>query len=271
MTIRTVVLDFDGTCTDVEIEAQGFLRGYKAGLASLLGVPDVDDAWSTWERKVLAAPSDHGMVIGGRMVAPPVDLYLLATAVGPLVAPQLDDAETERLFKENYRFTETAFKEETKEVVEALTAAGVGLHVVTNSDSGTVSAKLDRLAPAGRDGIRLHGNARKFIVADPDRHAGHARFLSVPETVSIDGWQRPVYARRGLYFDALQSIWEETDTAPAETLVIGDVYELDLALPALLGCKTHLVPSPRTLDYERAGVAAHGGTCGPLREALGHL
>ena len=260
MTIRTVVLDFDGTCTDVEREAQGFLTSYKEDLARTLQRDDIDDAWAANEARVLAEPSRYGMVIGGLMVAPAVDLYLLATAISTLIEPDLDDVETERLFKENYRYTTTAFKPETKEAVEGLIRADCHLYVVTNSDAGKVGSKLDELAPTGRDAIRLHGNARKFLVAEPALHEGHARFAAVPATQHVDGWARAIHPRRGHYFDALESIWQATSTSPHETLVIGDVFELDLVLPGALGCSVHLVPSTRTLDYERRGVAALGGS-----------
>lgn len=259
MPIRTVILDFDGTCTDVDREAQGFLAGYKADLARLMGVADLDHAWQEAERRIRQDPSRHGWVIAGRMVAPPVDLYLLATAVSSLLAPDLSDAETERLFKENYRFTTTAFRPRAREVVEAFAAAGVHFFVVTNSDAARVGDKLDALAPRGRERVQLRGDARKFVVAEPSVHADDPRFASVPETLEVADWDRPVYARRGHYFDALASIWAETGSTPAETLVVGDVFELDLAMPALLGCRVHLAASPRTLDYERRGVEAVGG------------
>lgn len=258
--IRTVILDFDGTCTDVEQEAVGFLEGYKRDLARTVGEEHVTSGWDATEAEVLAQPARHGMVIGGHLVAPPVDPYLLATAVGTLLAPDLDDAETERLFKENYRFTTTAFKPEAREVVSALATADVAFYVVTNSDPVTVGRKLDELAPDGREAIRLHGNARKFLVSPPTEYADCARFATVPELLSVPNWARPIHPRRGHYHDALRAIWDATDTAPEETLVVGDVYELDLVLPALLGCRVHLASGPRTLDYERTGVEQFGGS-----------
>ncbi|MDJ0520724.1 MAG: HAD family hydrolase [Planctomycetota bacterium] len=260
MPIRTVILDFDGTCTDVEQEAQGFLAGYQADLARVLGLTDIQPAWAAAEAQVLAEPSRFGMVIGGRMVAPAVDLYLLATAISTLMEPELGDEETERLFKENYRFTTMAFKPETRPVLEALASSVEHLCVVTNSEPAKVGAKLDALDLSQRDTIRLHGDARKFLVAEPVKHEGSDRFAALPETQQVAGWPRPIYVRRGHYFDALASIWEATRTTPAETLVVGDVFELDLVLPGALGCGVHLVPSPRTLDYERRGVEALGGT-----------
>jgi FMN phosphatase YigB (HAD superfamily) len=257
---RTIVLDFDGTCTDVDAEGRDFLAAYKRDLAALLGADDVEAAWAQHEAEVRADPARHGMRIGGRLVAPPVDLYLFATTVGTLVAPDLDDAQTERLFKENYRHTTTAFRPFAREVVSALATCGAPLWVVTNSDPGRVAAKLDALAPEGRDAVRLHGDARKFLVTEPVRHAGSALFARVPERHAVSGWERPVFPRRGHYFDALAAIWEETGSSPAETLVIGDVFELDLVLPGLLGCRVHLASGPRTLDYERRGATDLGGT-----------
>ncbi len=269
MPIRTVILDFDGTCTDVEREAEGFLVRYKQDLARVLGRGELEADWAAAESAVLAAPARHGMVIGGHLVAPPVDPYLLATSISALLEPELPDAETERLFKENYRFTTTAFKPETREVVEALAAADVAFYIVTNSDPATVSGKLDSLAPAGRASIRLHGDARKFLVAEPVVHPGSARFAALAASHTVKGWERPIHTRRGHYFDALESIWAETGTSPADTLVVGDVFELDLALPGVLGCRLHLASGPRTLDYERVGTAAFGGTHGnDLREVL---
>ena len=270
--VRTVVLDFDGTCTDVEQEAQGFLRAYKQDLATFLGVEDVSPAWEAKEAQVLADPSRYGMVMDGKLVAPPVDLYLLATAVGLLVAPEMDDEQTERLFKDGYRFTSSHFKPETLEVIEALAASDVNFYVVTNSNPDTVGNKLDQLAPAGRDRIQVLGDARKFLVREPEHHPAHPRFEAVPETLSVEAWDRPVYARRGLYFDALQSIWQQTGTSPEETVVVGDVFELDLALPGALGCQVHLAESSRTLDFEKRGVLSFGGRHDPdLRDILAYL
>lgn len=257
--IRTVILDFDGTCTDVEREAQGFLAGYKADLAARIDLPDFDAAWAEAEREIGRDPSRHGWAIGGRVVAPPVDLYLLATAVSGLLAPDLPDADNERLFKENYRFTTTAFRPGAREVVERLAGAVPHFFVVTNSDATKVGAKLDDMAPQGRARIGLRGDARKFLLEEPRFHAGDPRFASLPESLDVADWDRPVYVRRGHYFDALAAIWAETDTLPHDTLVIGDVFELDLALPAALGCRVHLAASPRTLAYERRGVEAAGG------------
>ena len=272
MTIRTVILDFDGTCTDVEQEAAGFLSAYKREVAALAGIEDIEPLWREKEAQVAADPSRHGMRMNGALVAPPVDVYLLATAVSALILPDLPDQETERLFRDNYRFTTCCFKPESRAVLEALAGAEAHLHVVTNSEPTSVARKLDALALGERPQVHLTGSARKFLVVEPDRHAGHPWFDRVPHTLEVTGWGRPIHPRRGHYFDVLASIWEETQTTPEETLVIGDVFELDLVTPALLGAAVHLVEGPRTLPYEVEATRACGGSHDPdLRAALDAL
>jgi hypothetical protein len=73
----------------------------------------------------------------------------------------------------------------------------------------------------------------------------------VPETAEISGLSRPMHLRRGHYFDALTKIWDETRARPENTLVCGDIFELDLALPARLGARVHLVARPQTPEHER--------------------
>ena len=81
----------------------------------------------------------------------------------------------------------------------------------------------------------------------------------MPESIQFDGLlPRPVYLRRGKYYEALRDIWNQTGTGPESTLVAGDIYELDLALPIELGLQVHLVTGPTTASYERAALAALG-------------
>src|SRR5438105_2748738 len=75
---------------------------------------------------------------------------------------------------------------------------------------------------------------------------------------------RPLPCWRGSrYFDALcRALGED---AFEDTLVCGDVWELDLAMPAMLGCSVHLITrqSPfHTYQYERDAAAALGGRGG---------
>ncbi len=260
MAIGCVVLDFDGTFTDVAAEGAPFLRHYKSDLARLLGQDEqiVEAAWGKEEAAVIAGAHAFGWDVGGRVVAPATaDPYLLSNCVarqlmtryGVLPDPAERHEALQELYREAYKLTGTAFKSEAKEVLEALLETGLPIWVVTNAHTDLVDAKLSALAPRGRERLRVKGDARKYIIEDPQPM--DARFAAVPETLTFDGLlPRPVYLRRGLYYSALRDIWKETGTGPESTLVAGDIYELDLALPAALGAHVQFVARDNALPYE---------------------
>ena len=276
---RLVVLDFDGTFTDVEAEAGPFYTAFRKDARALLG-EDFEADWSQAQATIAENPGMHGWLHDGRIVAPGnADPYLRATVImnmifdarGMFADLEQRSATLQRLYHDNYPKADTVFRPEAKEVVEALLAADVPTWVVTNSATEHVQKKIDRLAPRGRESLRVIGNARKFVVTEPQRR--DARFDAVPETMQVEGLSRPIYPRRGHYFDVLEGIWGETGTQPQETLVAGDIFELDLVLPAALGGEVVLVTKPRTADFEKTGCAAldRGSVADDLHAVLTRL
>ena len=88
---------------------------------------------------------------------------------------------------------------------------------------------------------------------------------------------RPIYLRRGAYFDALCHLWSEGFHEPgfpiAQTIFCGDIWELDLALPQALGAPVHLIrrAAPyETYAYELASVPEDQQS-DELRDLLGRL
>ncbi len=262
--VRCVVLDFDGTFTDVEREAAPFVHAYRAGLAELAG-GNVDADWQRVSAAIDAQPERWGWQNGGVIVAPGnADPYVRSTTIAQAILDErglLPDAAarsaaTGRLYQAAYVHTVTAFRPDARETLAAICASGRPAYVVTNARTDVVQHKLAELAPAGGERLRIIGDAGKYVVADastPD-----ARFAAVPAERRLPGLPRPVYPRRGRYFDALARIWRETGVVPAETLVCGDIFELDLTLPLELGLLAHLVTGPNTAGYERAALATHG-------------
>ncbi|MCY1046666.1 HAD family hydrolase [Corallococcus sp. bb12-1] len=281
MAIACVVLDFDGTFTDVLAEGAPFLTHFQQALYRVLG----QDATAAWDEEVAAlheGVDQYGWEVAGRIVAPATaDPYLTATCTahrllqrfgrGQDEATRTDTVQT--LYRDAYRHSATAFKEEAKEVLEALLATGLPINVVTNAHTELVEAKLTRLAPRGRERLTVFGDARKFTLEDAEPK--DARFDALPEALKLDGvLGRPVYLRRGRYFAALKRIWDATHTGPESTLVAGDIYELDLAMPAALGAHVQLVERANVLPYERAAVerlGARGGVDKSLRAILPRL
>jgi phosphoglycolate phosphatase-like HAD superfamily hydrolase len=284
MAIGCVVLDFDGTFTDVAAEGAPFVRHFKNHLAQLLGREEgaLEADWLQEEAAVLAGAHAFGWDVGGRVVAPATaDPYLLSNCVarqlmsrfGVLTEPSERHEALQELYREAYKLTGMAFKPEAKEVLEALLATGLPIWVVTNAHTDLVDAKLTKLAPRGRERLKVKGDARKYLIEDPQ--PSDARFAALPESISFDGLlPRPVYLRRGRYYEALRDIWMETGTAPEATLVAGDIYELDLALPAALGAQVQFVSRTNALPYELKAMellGPRGGVDLSLRAILPRL
>ncbi len=276
---RLVILDFDGTFTDVEAEAGPFYEAYAHDVRALLG-DGFEDDWKEAEAVIAQNPGLHGWLHDGRIVAPgDADPYLRATVIMnrifdhrglyPDLAERTDILQ--KLYFENYPKADTVFRREAKEVVEGLLASDVPVWVVTNSATDDVQRKIDVLAPKGRERLRVLGNARKFIVTPPS--SPDARFEQVPETLEVADLERPIFVRRGHYFDVLSGIWAETGTQPSETLVCGDIFELDLLLPAVLGAEVMLVTKPRTAGFEKTACAAleRGSVIDELHPVLARL
>lgn len=256
-----VLLDFDGTFTDVEKEAGPFFEAYLADVRELLG-PGFESEWEQAAATMSADPANHGWLHEGRIVAPGnADPYLRATVVINMVLDRRGlylegNARTDllqRLYHDNYPKADTVFRPDAKRVVEALLASGVPTFVVTNSATSDVQRKIDKLSPTNRDRLTVHGNARKFFVQDPEPL--DARFEALPATMAVEGLRRPIYVRRGRYYEVLRGIWEKTGISPERTLVAGDIFELDLALPAHLGAHVQLVLKDKTEDFERRAIA----------------
>ncbi|MCB9595589.1 MAG: HAD family hydrolase [Sandaracinaceae bacterium] len=256
-----IILDFDGTFTDVDAEAVPFLDHYRRGLEALAGRP-IDEAWAEAVEEVRREPDAHGFRFETRIVAPShADPYILSSCVSQLVLEGLgmpiELGHLETLFHDSYRHADTVFRPDARDVVEALLSLGVPVHVVSNSRTDNVVAKLERLDASLLSRMEVRGNARKFHLVDPE--GSDARFDSLPESRAVEGLTRPLYLRRGRYYDVLRSLWDATGASPERTLVCGDIYELDLALPAALGASVHLVGRETTPAWEREAASADRG------------
>lgn len=279
MTLQCVVLDFDGTFTDVEREAPGFASSFPVYLSKEIRC-SVMDLWPEATAAAKREAPELGWAFDGRTAAPAdADPYVLAACAAQKVLDHLGlfanaterSALLGRVYAAAYAHTETHFRPEAAEVLRGLATLRLPMTVVTNSTPDVVAAKLAALVPDLVDGatpaLGLVGNARKFLTVplpgDPDE-----RFANLAEGLQVAGLSRQVLLRRGLYFDALRTIWQATGAGPATTLVCGDIYELDLALPAALGAHVHLVRRHGVHAYEEAAVQAVANDRGAVSEGL---
>jgi len=262
-----VILDFDGTMTDAEAEGRPFRDGYLEDLCALVGRPagdpEIGALAAAVEAELAHAPESHPFLWMGRAVAPAtVDPYLRMVPIANRILDRFDAipgaADRSRLlgtvlYKYNYAKTlgRPVFRDGAGEVLRAL--RGTQAWIVTNSDPHAVAAKiaaLDRDVP----GVawladRVRGQARKFDVDDA--------WTAAPETLTLPGLDRPVLLRRHNYHAILRAIVDDAGAGIADLVVIGDIFELDLAMPLALGARVGLVASAHTPAYERAFVAAH--------------
>lgn len=281
MTIDCVVLDLDGTFTDLAEEAPAFQAAFPRLVADLVG-KDLADAWPEAEGRVHELSPELGWTVEGHVVAPAdADPYILASCAAQLLFdrfllladPGLRSDVTTALYRRAYQHTGAAFRPDAKVVLEALLARVPHVRFVTNAAEDAAQRKLASLAPRGLEKLGLRGDARKFLIgpaSTPDE-----RFDRIPKSRAIAGLARPLLLQRGRYFDALAAIWKETGARPETTLVCGDIFELDLALPAELGAHVHFIRRERTFAYELEAIRALGARGGasdtltPLLERLG--
>jgi phosphoglycolate phosphatase-like HAD superfamily hydrolase len=280
MNIDCVVLDLDGTFTDLAEEAPTFQAAFPRLVADLVG-KDLGAAWAEAERQVHALSPELGWTVEGQIVAPAdADPYILASCAAQLLFdrfllladPGLRSDVTTALYRRAYQHTGAAFRPDAKAVLEALLDRVPHVRFVTNAAEDAAQRKLASLAPRGLERLGIRGDARKFLIGPAS--APDARFEAIAKSKQIPGLARPVLLKRGRYFDALAAIWRDTGARPETTLVCGDIYELDLALPAELGAHVHFIRRPRTFDYELEAIralGARGGASETLTPLLARL
>lgn len=277
MQLDCVVFDFDGTLTDVERHAPPFHAASREALAGVLGcgLGEVERLWDEVEAEHRIAPPEMGWMVDGHVVGPARgDPYLIANAIVRAILERHGVSDPgPRVFEVHraaYERVEPPFRDDACWAVDQAVSRGAAVHVVTNSNTTTVAARLDGLGLRHRDRVVVRGHARKFVIGAPAQ--ADSRFDALPESVMARGLGRPMLLRRGPYFDVLRQLWNGGGTAET-TLVVGDLFELDLAMPSALGCAVHLVTRPTTMAHEREAAlsAGRGGAGARLGEVIDRL
>lgn len=282
MALTHVVLDFDGTCTLVAEKQADFLASFKAdlikGTTDGQGKPvgaDFAADWDTGYAAVLGASPDAGWTTLSKCPSAPIaaDPYIAAGEIVAWLERRWQGGEVrvpKTLFADNYKLHAAPFRPELREVLQALVELELTVAFVSNSATHAISAHLDHFL--GKDSelrqrIAVYGDAAKYVVRELDWDRPFAKgatkpFRKLPATQPTRGLDRPLYLRRGAYYQALLAVWGEAGPSPRSTMVVGDIYELDLAMPAALGAHVHLIERAApfaTCDYERALVRKAGG------------
>ena len=284
---KLLILDFDGTLTNAEEEGKSYRTGYLEDVALLADI-EVSTAleWAEeLEQEILSNADQYGWNFNGKIVAPAcVDPYLRIMPISRMIFDRAgvytNLSERDRLldrilYKYNYQKTTTAFRngaaqffhEAYKLEQEREEGSKLFTCVVTNSHTKPVQQKIKLLGEqSGFDFDwlveRVHGSARKYVIDESFEH--------MTESLSIPNLSRPIYLRRKLYYDRIQSLQEEYGVSWEQTTVFGDIFELDLAVPLACGSKVALMTNEFTPQYEKDYLSTHerGAVHSSLQEAL---
>jgi len=252
-----VAIDFDGTLTDVEQEAGPYLLRFRELAAQDLNIywKDLAHDLMLAKRLVLQDPT-KGWTHNGYVVAPATaDPYVFNTAIFTEFLAEMPQEKMQSLLfswhTESYKSAATAFRTGAREFLEKATKEH-DVTVVTNSKTDAV---LQKLALLGFPNIPIEGMARKYVI-DPS-------WDKVPFQQELPGFPRPVLLRRRHYGEILEKLKPD--------VVVGDIYELDLALPAHLGTRCVQLLTKGTPQYERAAHTPHVQVADNLENVLKKL
>ena len=282
-----VILDWDGTITDIDCESQSFQELYPQLFCERLGIDQkkYNTVFDELRDDVLSDPGLGFEILGHDVVPAAADPYLLTQKTIQVTLQRLRDgsldvahtdlpddesaflidlykdavgrAENDAYFREG--------KDTTKRFLDDL-IANRDVAIVTNSSTAKVEAQLGELGYTNEDisQFTIRGNAKKLFVTPT--------YDGLPDEVTPPGFPRAVQLRRGHYHYVLNDL-EQQGYLPESTAVVGDCYELDLALPEVLGYATVQFATPFTPEHERAYNEAKETisfvrTYGELSEAL---
>jgi FMN phosphatase YigB (HAD superfamily) len=258
MPLRYVVLDFDGTCTQIDLVHAGFLASYRENLEDGNGYArgQLGDAWKGAITQVRDASPNAGWTLFGAPSTAPAaaDPYILASEASAL----LERHQTIRqvpadAYSRAYAANPAPWRPEVPEVLAALVERGLQVGFISNSERFAIQTRLTDLLHGNRalrGQIAVHGDAAKYKLAElPVGATGpgavrRTEFEKLDGAVRAEGTTRPIYLRRASYFEALCGFWDKLgakDYPIAETLVCGDIWDLDLAMPRALGAHVHLI------------------------------
>lgn len=265
---RLVVFDFDGTCTDVEKEGEGFISASVESLAELTDRDplEIQERYAVHEREILENPTAYDWVIDGIAVCPgTLDPYLRSKHVAHRILSE--SLEGERLreasivfanrYPQHYAKSGIALRPELPGVLaEFCEEAHVA--IVTNSAADAVRKKLQTIPNFDLSRVTLVGGAKKYVAE---------RGLEA----YIPGLARGIQLQRPRYRAVLSDLKRQYEVNERQTTVIGDIFELDLALPDHIGMHTVLMAGPHTPAYEIKYMLASSRRCmaTSLYEALG--
>lgn len=265
MTISNIILDFDGTLTDIYAEARDLEIEWQRLFAERTGLRE--DALSTlvsnMMQKIAADPAKGWGREGQIVVSATADPLIMTMVAYREILDDLRQGRTQMAHhplpattEETDQFFEclydavyqakksTTFQPRAKEFLGTLLDAYDTI-IVTNSDQTKVSAKIAEL------GDRFGKKEKTIeIIGDARKHVNNPKFDLVSASMRIDGCCRDILLRREHYYDILTMLMN-SGFYPHNTAIVGDIFELDLAMPSQRGYYTIQIETQGTQPHER--------------------
>ena len=276
--IKHVVLDFDGTCTQIPKIWKTYLELYFKALGDAgFDVPSTQ--WSEACDAVRKHSPKAAWTLAGCAAAPAAaDPYILADEATRLILRRRGDRRPvpAEINAKAYGASPAPWREEAPDTFAKLIDRGLRLHFVSNSSTVVIAGRLQELLAnptSWSDRISVHSDAGKFRVCELEwdermtqlSSEARRRFGALPgawdDGKITNSIERPVYLRRGAYFDAISRVLGGDFTLLPNTVFCGDIWEMDLAMPHALGAQVHLVERAapfNTYPYEKEAIASYG-------------
>jgi len=287
-----VILDFDGTCTQIPPLFETYLGLYFKGLNES-GVNVTPSEWRDVQATVREHSPKAGWTLAGCPSAPAAgDPYVLADEATRLILRRRGATTPvpPTVHVQAYDTALAPWREEARDTFSRLVEHGVQLHFVSNSSTTFISRRLrdlfgDNNPVAAK--ISVQSDAGKFRICElnwDDQAAvsveAKRRFQALTVAYGdklLTETERPIYLRRGAYFEAINRVVAGDFDLLTNTVFCGDTWEMDLAMPYALGAKVHLVDRAapfETYSYERQALVGYGDrgkTSADLSGLLGWL
>lgn len=256
-----VIVDFDGTATDIDQETIPFRQEFLRRMAELLNIEQAafERMVCEQEQRIRRHPEQFGFVRCNRIVAPSnTDPYILPYEAIRCIMHTLkrwpDDDTIQMILYSTFESVldmvshSIVFREGIEEFF--FTMQTQSSYIVSGS---TQSLMIDKI---GTLGSRFHwlysrafGDAKKYNIVD--------QLKGVPETFTMPGYYRPMYTRRHQYYWILDHLRRRHSAQWSDVLVIGDIFEADGALPFSLGARFALMLREGSLQHEIDFLRSH--------------
>lgn len=255
MAINNIVLDFDGTCTQIPVIYEGYLTQYLAELNKRVfsQKPVTADEWRDAQQLVSNNSPKAPWTIGFSPSAPAAaDPYIMAYESAKYIIRQRIPVGIKDPPFEAHRDADEAnpapWRMEAREIIEELLKKNINVYFISNSSSKKITQRLLELLELSTlpKGIKVESDAAKFYISElmwdtalPNETKLH--FENLPATVVTSDIGRPVHLRRGFYFEAICKVFNNNLDDLGSTVFCGDIWEMDLAMPYALGANIHLI------------------------------